>query len=118
MINNKKQRVLDYIFLQFIFLVYSLAGIVSKKASQYNFLSENFIKFYLIELIIIFVYAYLWQQIIKKFDITTAYSSKGIVIIWALLWSVLFFHESIKLTNIIGAFIIIIGIRVVLKDDN
>jgi len=114
MINNKKS---NFIFLQVVFLIYSFSGIIAKKASQYQFLSYEFIKWYVIELIIIMIYAYLWQQAIKKSNIVTAYAGKGVVIIWMLIWSVLFFGESIKINNIIGAAIIIVGIGLVAMDD-
>lgn len=117
MFTEKKYKVMDYMFLQLVFFIYSISGIVSKKASQYNLLSKNFIEFYLIELFIIFIYAYLWQKVIKKFSIVTAYSSKGIVVIWMLIWSVLFFNETIKFNNIIGALIIIAGIGMVSLND-
>jgi drug/metabolite transporter (DMT)-like permease len=113
MINYKKN---NFIFLQIIFVIYSFSGIVAKKASQYKLLSYDFSKWYFIELIIIIVYAYLWQQAIKKCNIVTAYAGKGVVIIWMLIWSVMFFNESIKLNSIIGAAIIIIGIGLVAID--
>lgn len=108
----------NFIYLQLIFFIYSFLGILSKKASQYNVFSQEFVKFYAAELFIIFIYAFLWQQIIKKIDIVVAYSSKGIVTIWMLIWSVIFFNESIKLNNVIGAIIIILGIGMVSKDGN
>lgn len=104
------------ISLQFIFVYYSLIGLISKKAAQYNLLSKEFINLYVIELVMILIYAYFWQKIIKKFSITTAYASKGIVILWTLLWSFLIFNETVQFKNIIGAVIIIIGIIVVSLD--
>lgn len=114
----KNTKVKNFIFLQAIFLVYSFTGIVAKKASQFDVLSFNFILWYGMEILIIAVYAVLWQQAIKSFDIVTAYASKGIVIIWMLLWSVLLFNESIKFNNIIGAAVIILGIGLVAADGN
>lgn len=103
--------------LHLSFLIFSFAGVASKKASSYPLLSTGFIEFYFIELFIIAVFAYLWQQIIKKFDLITAYSNKGVIIIWMLLWSVLFFKETIKWNNILGGIIVILGIIMVVKDD-
>jgi drug/metabolite transporter (DMT)-like permease len=54
---------------------------------------------------------------LKKFSLFVAYSSKGIVILWGLIWAVLFFQEKIKINNIIGAVIIIIGIVLVSKNE-
>lgn len=116
MMKITNNRIKDLLSLQLLFVYYSLIGLISKKAAQYNFLSKEFIGLYVIELVMIFVYAYFWQKIIKKFSITTAYASKGIVILWTLLWSFLIFNETIQFKNIIGAVIIIVGIIVVSKN--
>lgn len=78
--------------------------------------SFNFIITYGISILILAVYAFFWQKIIKNFELTVAYSNKGAVILWTLLWSVIFYGESIKITNIVGAAIIIIGIMVISDD--
>jgi len=38
-------------------------------------------------------------------------------VFWVFLWSVIFFKESIRFNNILGALIIIIGIMLVTKND-
>ena len=56
------------------------------------------------------VYALLWQQVIARMTLSTAYMFKGTSLIFVLMFSVLLFGESITLNNVIGAVIIIIGI--------
>ena len=56
------------------------------------------------------VYALLWQQVIVRMPISTAYMFKGTSLIFVLLFSVLLFGEAITLNNVIGAVIIIAGI--------
>lgn len=56
------------------------------------------------------VYAILWQQIIKRMPLSTAYMFKGTSLIFILLVSVLLFGEAITLNNVIGSVIIIMGI--------
>ena len=56
------------------------------------------------------VYAVLWQQLIARMPISTAYMFKGTSLIFVLLFSVLLFGEAITLNNVIGAVIIIVGI--------
>jgi multidrug transporter EmrE-like cation transporter len=70
-----------------------------------------------IEILIFAFYALLWQQLIKRMDLDAAYSIKGTVILWTLVWSKLFFNESIKTTNIVGALIILLGIYLVMSDE-
>lgn len=118
MICDKKFRIVDIIFLQVIYLLYSFAGIASKMASKYEFFSLRFFFFYSIELFIMVLFAFLWQKVIKQFSLITAYSSKGVVIIWTLIWSSVIFKETIKINNIIGALIVILGIMMVVRDDS
>ena len=63
------------------------------------------------------VYAVLWQFVLKRADLITAYSNKAIVVIWGMLWGILFFRESISLMKSIGIFIIVIGIIVLSKGE-
>ena len=77
----------------------------------------RFVLFYGIVLLILFVYAIAWQQIIKKMPLVTAYANKAITVIWGLIWGLLIFQEPLSLWNIAGAIIIIVGIMFVVKSD-
>ncbi len=111
-----KTRLVDIVFLQLSILILSLAGIFAKKASAVGFLSVEFITYYGLIIFIMGVYAILWQQIIKKFELSVAYANKGTIIIWTFIWAVLFFQETITLNNILGAVLVIAGIVMVFKD--
>ena len=99
-----------YILLHFLLVFYSLGGIFSKLASREAFLSQNFLLLYFGVLVILFVYAIWWQQIIKKMPLTTAYMNRAVCILWGILWGVLFFDEHITAQTIIGAVIVMIGV--------
>ena len=105
------------ITLQAIVVIYTLSSVAAKFASGYDFMSGGFIFFYFIELLILFVYAILWQQIIKKFEISVAYANRSIALIWSLVWSILFFSETVTIKNIIGVIVVIIGTLVVNSDE-
>jgi drug/metabolite transporter (DMT)-like permease len=96
--------------------MYSLGGIASKTAATQQFLSFGFFFYYGLVLLILFVYAILWQQILKKMPLTTAFSNKSITVILGMLWGALFFQEQITLKMIIGAAIIMFGIYLVVTD--
>ena len=59
----------------------------------------------------------MWQQIIKKFDISVASANKAMAILWSMLWAILFFHDNITINNVIGIVIIIIGTFIVNSDN-
>ena len=113
MINFNK----NYIYLNIILIMYSLCGVFSKFAAQYPMLSVKFILFYGFSIFILFIYAIFWQQIIKKMNITTAYSNKAIVVIWGMIWGSLLFNEAITLKMIAGAVIILFGVYLVVSDS-
>lgn len=100
-------------FLHIILFFYSLVGIFSKSASQHNFLSPDYIKNYLGVIIIMGVYAVLWQQILKIIPLTTAYSHRAIITVWGVMWGIFVFHEKIRAGMIIGIILIIIGISII-----
>ena len=107
----------DIIILQLIIMVYTIATVMAKFAAGYDFLSDYFILFYCLELFILVIYAFLWQQIIKKFDLSVAYANRSIALVWSMLWAVLFFYETITLNNIIGVIIVIIGTIIVNSNE-
>jgi drug/metabolite transporter (DMT)-like permease len=111
-----KDRFIDIAFLQLSILLLSFAGILAKKASAVSFLSIEFMIYYGLELFIVGLYAVLWQQILKKFDLIVAYANKGAIIIWTFFWAVLFFQETITANNILGGILVIAGIVMVFKD--
>jgi len=109
-------KIKNVVFLQFSIFVLSLGGIAAKKASAFSLASMGFFVYYGLEILAIGVYAIIWQQIIKRFDLSVAYANKGSLIIWTFMWAVLFFHENITVNNILGAVLVAAGIMMVFKD--
>lgn len=107
----------DYLFLHLTMLLMSFTGVISKFASQYEFLSLPFILCYGALILVLGIYAVLWQQILKKIDLSVAYANKSIVTIWGLIWSMLFFNEIITLKTIIATICIIVGIIFFNKEE-
>lgn len=114
---NKKISIKNYIYLHVIFLIYSLAGIFSKMASGYEFLSFKFIFFYALALLNMFIYALLWQQILRKMALSTAFANKAVIVVWGILWGAIFFKETINMSLIIGAALIIAGILFMVEKE-
>lgn len=112
-----KTKIKYFIALHIELLLFSLGGVCTKMASQYEFLSFWFIFFYGLVILNLGVYAIVWQQIIKKLPLNTAYSNKAITIVWGILWGFLFFKEQITWNMIIGALIVIVGVVLVVRAD-
>lgn len=111
----KKFKNIFYIHLLLFF--FSFCSVFSKLASSQQFLSFKFIMYYGISLLILGVYAILWQQILKKMPLTIAFINKGITIIWGMILGVLIFNETITFNMIIGSIIILIGIILVVEHE-
>lgn len=107
---KNKQIGKTFIFLHVVLFLYSICNLLSKKASSYEFLSPKFILFYGGMIVLLMVYAVLWQQVLKRMPLTIAFANKSVVILWGILWGVLFFEEVVTWNMILGAIIISVGV--------
>lgn len=107
---KSRMKMKDILMLQGIFVIYSINSIVAKLASGQERFSFMFFVFYGIELGILGIYAVLWQQAIKKFELSVAYANKAVTLIWALVWGKLIFDERITASKIAGILLVIAGI--------
>jgi len=106
-----------YALLHFSFLIYSFVALMSKIAGGKTFFSAEFFGFAALVFALLLVYAFLWQKVLKVFPLVTAYSNKGAVIVWNLIWASLIMGEKITAGNLAGSAIIIFGILVVSSDE-
>ena len=114
---KNKAKIKEIFILQIVIAIYTLSTVFAKFASGQEFLSFKFILYYGIEMLILGVYAIIWQQLIKKFDISVAYANKAMGLLWSIVWSVLIFSEGITTKNIIGVVIVIIG-TIIVNSEN
>lgn len=106
----KKIQWKDFLMLQAVFMIYSISSVVAKLASGNEVLSFKFILFYGLDVLILGVYALLWQQVIKKFELSVAYANKAITLLWALIWGIVIFKEQITIGKVVGILLVMIGI--------
>ena len=109
---KKKFQMKDILMLQVVFFIYSINSVVAKFASAQEPFSLNFILLYGLELCVLGVYAILWQQLIKRMELSIAYSNKAVVLLWAMVFGSLLFKEQITLTKVAGILLVIVGIVV------
>lgn len=116
--NNTKNNTVSFKTVVILLLVNLLFSTVSI-AVKYTSLQQLFSMRYFIGVIVVIAmlgtYAIVWQQILKRVDITLAYMFKATGIIYVLLYSVFLFGETITVWNVIGASIIITGIVLFVK---
>jgi len=93
-----------------VYLVYACSSIFSKSAAMHPFMSAGYILNVCGLVMVLGLYAILWQQIIKRIPISTAFMFKGTTLLFTLLISFFLFGESITWMNGVGAVFIIGGI--------
>ena len=106
---------MKYAALLGVFAIYSSSGIFSKLASQQGFMTLPYIGYTAGVVFVLGVYAILWQQIIKKVPLSTAYMFKCTSGIFGLLFALLSFKESFSLANALGAAISFCGVMLYSK---
>ncbi|MDD4690575.1 MAG: EamA family transporter [Eubacteriales bacterium] len=114
---NKKASIKNLTLLNISFLIYSFAGVLSKKASSYEYFSFDFIKYFMCAVFIIILYSIIWQLSLQRIPLSIAYSNKATTMIWGLIWSILIFHEDLRAGIIVGGCLIIAGILLVVNED-
>lgn len=108
-------KIATYCALVGINLVYACETIFSKFASQQEIMSAKYLLGLGGAICVMGLYAILWQQILKRIELSTAYMFKGTSLIFVMLLAALIFSEAITWTNILGAVIIIAGITMYAK---
>ena len=111
-------KIKTLLFLHAILLLYSSSNIFSKLAGIQEFLSLQFFIYYGIVLLILFVYAILWQRVIKLLPLTTAFANKAVTVIWGIVFGMIIFGEDLTLGKVIVSVLIILGIIFYTESSN
>lgn len=101
-----------YIILFAAIFASSFVTVFSKTAVKYPLFSYKFLFFYGVALFILVGYSIIWQLILEKITLISAYLARGILFVLIYVWSAVFFHESISNTEIAGAALILLGVGV------
>jgi len=104
------------ILLQLVVMIYTFSNIVAKFASGKELFSPAFIFLYGLEVVILGIYAILWQQMIKKFPLSVAYANRAMALLWSGIWAVFIFEEVLTWKQLLGMFLVVIGTLFVNKD--
>lgn len=99
----------NIILLQAVIVIYTISSVMSKEASKSAGNLTRFLFFFGMEFVILAVYAVLWQQMIKRFELSVAYANRSMAVVWSMAWAVVFFHDTITLQNIVGVLLVVIG---------
>ena len=108
----------NILLLQAVVVIYTLSSVVAKFATGKELFSFSFFLFYGIEVAILGVYAILWQQMIKRFELSVAYANRAMALLWSAVWAVVLFHENLTAKQLLGIALVIIGTVIVNTDQS
>ena len=112
-----KISVKTILVFQAVVMLYTLSSVAAKLAAGQPPLSQGFLLFYGVEIVLLGIYALAWQQVIKHWELSVAYANRSMAILWSLIWAVVFFRESVTINNIIGVVIVFLGTMLVNQND-
>lgn len=124
---RKKLTLPGILAIQGAVVVYTGSTICSKIASSHKGSVEIFgrtigglsLTGYLwifLEVCCLGLYAVLWQQIIKRYDLSIAYCNRAFAVCWSFLWGVVLFGEQVRPLNLVGIAVVLAGILLVNLD--
>lgn len=108
----KRLSIAELLIVLIAFLIYSGSTILSKFASQYDFLSLPYILYFGGVLTALGVYAILWQKVLSFMQLNKAFLCKSISIFFIMIFSYYFFNETITINNMLGVLFIFGGLLV------
>ena len=115
------KNVKRYLLLHFNILLVSFTGVFSKAASncykREGLFSLSLYLFLGLMVLNCLIYALAWQKTIKYFDLNVAYANKSVYLLWSQVWAIVIFKEILTFQNIVGLFIVLVGVLIVQKDD-
>lgn len=106
-----------FVALHLLLLFYSLSSVLSKLAAGLPFMSIKWCICYAGMIGILGVYAVGWQQILKRLPLTVAFANKAVTLVWSLVFGALLFSEHIKLTQLIGCALAVVGVVLFVQAD-
>lgn len=109
----QKDTLRQTLLVQGAVLVMSMSGVFQKLAGRHPVLSMPFILLFGLSVVVMGIYAILWQIILKRMPLSVAYSNRAISTIWTVCWGVLLFKEALTWNKALGAVIICVGVYLV-----
>jgi drug/metabolite transporter (DMT)-like permease len=110
-------KIKNIVILQCVVVIYTISSLMSKNASASEGDVVRFLFWFGMEFVVLGIYAILWQQVIKKFELSVAYANRSMAVVWSMAWAVIFFHDTITVKNIIGVCLVVIGTIIVNTEE-
>lgn len=114
---KKPGLAVNFLLLELSVVVYSLSTVFANMASGYDFLSWKYIYYFGLDFVMLAIYALLWQQVIKRFQLSVAYANKSVTLLWSMLWNYIIFSQQITRLKVIGVLMVMAGVIVMNSEE-
>ncbi|MCP1101252.1 drug/metabolite transporter (DMT)-like permease [Aequitasia blattaphilus] len=117
-----KNKTLGFILLQIAIFLFAFSNVFFKIAS--NFMAEyGLFSFECLcsmagGILVLVIYALLWQQILKIYELNVANAIKTLYLIWGVFFAIVFFKEKYQWNNFLGLLCIILGIIIIIRNKD
>lgn len=111
-----QKKIKNILLLQGAVVIYTFSGIMSKNVSANGDNPLKMLFFLGMEFVFLGVYAILWQQLIKRFELSVAYANRSMAVLWSMLWAVCFFGDRITAKNMAGVLLVAFGTLMINTD--
>lgn len=115
--SRKNISIGNALFLCAVVAVYSMSGLFTKQASNCDFLSFPYLGCLFGVVLILAVYAVLWQIALKHVPLSQAYLFRSLGIIYGLALAAFVFKETITWTNLLGGIVVLFGLIILLSEN-
>lgn len=106
----------NILFLCFAVAVYSASGLFTKLASRHDFLSCPYLLWLGGVVLVLGIYAILWQMALKEVPLNKAYLFRSLGLVYGMAIAFFVFQETITWGNLLGGAIVIGGLLVLMGE--
>ena len=85
----------NVLLLQVIIIIYTISSVMAKLASASTEEPFRMLLFLGLEFVVLAIYAVLWQQMIKRFELSVAYANRAMAILWSMIWAGIFLTDGL-----------------------
>lgn len=100
----------NVLFLCMAVAVYSMSSVFTKLAAGYAFLSFHYFICLIGVVVVLGVYAIMWQMALKRVPLSLAYPFRSLGVVYGLAIAGIVFQETVTVQNIVGVCMVLSGL--------
>ena len=112
-----KSKLLAILALQASMILFAGSNVALKYAGRFPLISWPCILLFGSALLLMGIYAIVWQQVIRRVSLVTAYSNRATIMIWNVVLGYVLFSEKLTWNMFVGGAIILFGVYLVVTGN-